>query len=633
MNNDSNQSQNNTQTQVTNNQLTQGMVPNQSVNTPQPVQQVVQPGIQSNQTVPTPPAQQEIAVQQPVFQPNIQGSQNIPPVQKETVVQQPVVQQTVQTIQSTNIAQPIQQTVVAQPISAPVNNESLTNITDTSSDSLGANFVSTAKPLKKRMKPLVKGIIISVLLVIVVLISYFVLYPLIVKNLFNNSKKIFDSTIDTLTKEVNTYIDDWYSNKAIIDGTLTIDSNYDKLKDYSGYTYGARIGIDSEIKDFEFGYNIVDSNKNDYSQLYYVKNDDLYVRYSNYRDLIYLGSLKDSKMYNLYNSIYNNINSLDKVEKNDITYLVNKVSNSFKSTISEKKIVKSDATISVNGKTIKVIKSSYVMDKNTIINTKDAIINDIKNDDKSLEIIANLTGKDKEEIKELLGNTDLKLDDDYIFTINIYTNGIKVDFYGIEIFDNKNNINIHYYKNNDDFEIKANGEKIKDVIITGVKNSGKENVTINYDSKEIANLVVDKWEVNNKSFEYTLKKDNQEITGNMVIQYDKNNLKNELKIELKMKMDKYYINIGLALNDDQKSKIANINTGASKMISDDELNSILTQFNQLINSTPLGNLFKTSFGINDPSINNSNSLLNDLLTAVDNTPKSVNVETPQVVNE
>ena len=83
----------------------------------------------------------------------------------------------------------------------------------------------------------------------------------------------------------------------------------------------------------------------------------------------------------LYNTIYRNLNSLDEVEKTNVMYIVNKISNSFKGTITDNKLSKSDATIDVNGQSIKVIKSSYVMDKNTIINTKDTIIKDLVDDD------------------------------------------------------------------------------------------------------------------------------------------------------------------------------------------------------------------------------------------------------------
>ena len=160
----------------------------------------------------------------------------------------------------------------------------------------------------------------------------------------------------------------------------------------------------------EFGYNVIDSNKNDYSQIYYVKNNDLYVRYSNYRDLIYLGSLNGSKLYSLYNTIYSNLNSLDEVEKTNVMYIVNKISNSFKGTITDNKLSKSDATIDVNGQSIKVIKSSYVMDKNTIINTKDTIIKDLVDDDQVLETLSNIKafkGSDKGGYVSILGESEV----------------------------------------------------------------------------------------------------------------------------------------------------------------------------------------------------------------------------------
>ncbi len=562
---------------------------------------------QMQQQVVPPQPQVMVQQQQPIINPQPQVVPPQPVSNNQQIVQPQVNNQANGMVQQVN-TQP--QQAVASPTQTPQANMSVQTPTVQSAtinndlpDSK-INFVSEGTQLKKKMNPTLKGIITSAIVAAVVLLGYFVIYPFIVKTFFHNPKTIFDKTIDDVTKYINVAVNDWYGSQGIVSTSFKVDSNYESLKDFSGYTYGLKIGYDSNNKDMELGYSIIDPNKQEYSLNNYIKNKSMYSRYSNYRDLIYIGNI-DSDIDKIYSIFKDNSNSINEVSANDINYIINKISNDVKDSIKKDRLVKKDATINVNGKSVKAIKSSYTMNKNDIVSLKNSISNDLLEDDKVIDILARMTGEDRDKVKELLKSDDnIEIDDNYTISFSIYTYGNSVSFVGFDISDSNDKM-IKYYTYNDEIDASINNLFEENLVINSVKKDKKSNVNVKYGDKNVLTMVISTWEDNKKVFDFILDYDDQKLTGSIDYEFKQNSGINTMNIEFKAKIGEYYANIELEFSFDKKSVVANVNVGAAKTLNSYELEGVESQFNELINTTPIKLLFQTSSGFNDPSINNS----------------------------
>lgn len=516
------------------------------------------------------------------------------------------------TVNQQNIMQPNESMVNTEqePIQSittgPVNNNNINGVVDQTN----IGFVSTGQPLKKKKNPLVVSGIVLVILLVVGSLGYFVGYPLIMKSFFNKPKEAFTKGINSVTNYATTIADDTIHDKGIVDIKLSLDTNIDAIKQFSGYTYGAKIGVDPSSNSLEFGYNIYDqSTKDDFSEYYYYKKDSFYKRYSTYRDLIYLSNVDNNMMQTIFTFINDNQEQINKLNNNDAKYIINKVASSLISSIDEDKLVKEDTSYTINGKSIKATRNKYVMNKTILVQTRDKIIDDLTSDDKALEILSNILEIDKAEVNSNLKELITFNDNDNL-TIGIITNGNKLNIVGYEI-NYSDKVNINYYKDNGNFEIKLylktnvdNETEETNIDILGIKKDKITDVSIKVDDKEVAKLAVSSWSNEEIIFDYSIiDQDEKTITGSL--NYVKKNSGKDLNvlIDLKIKNDDTYLNATLELNNDWSNEVANINTTAAKTLTDEELQEIDTTFFQYITNTPIGVLFKTIGGDVDPDIN------------------------------
>lgn len=482
----------------------------------------------------------------------------------------------------------------------------------------GMGFVPTGEEIKPKKNKKLGFIIGGLVIVVVGLLGYFVIYPLIVKTYFSDPKNVYDTTIDNFSKNIYNVIEDAVHDKSIYDIKFSFESNVNNLQDYSGYTYGLNIGVDSTSKLVQSGLAITDLDNVEHSYYKYLKNGKEYVRYSSYRDLIYVGDADLESQDEIFTSFNNLFTQSDKISTEDFKYLTEKVTTLVKGSIDESKLIKEDDSITVNGNVLKVTANKYTIDNELLKSTIKYILDGIANDDKALEIVSELVEKDSSEVKSyLLGNEiTSKLDDEeyknFNVTIDVYTYGTKNEIVGYNISD-KDNESVHIYSYKDYFELKAMGKvtdsdtgKINEatLLIVGVKDGSKKIYSCKYNDEEIANVTVNKWDDKDIDIDFVyIDEVSGNTTGNFKLNKDITSDRAKFNLGLDIKIGSEYVNADLAITEDWTSDIANINTKNAVTLTDTEIEEKQSEFIESLYDTPIGLLFKTVSGGTDPELN------------------------------
>ena len=614
------------------------------------------------QSVQSQPVQSQPVQEQPVQSQPVQSQ----PVQSQPVQEQPVQSQPVQSSseQSTEASQDI--IVSATPLnplnqetpsnlqqnatvntSPEVNNtppvqsptqESIPPVTPVSQPSPGTfgpsqpinpnnnvsnvGFVASTEPVKKKKN---KGLIIAIVVVLIVglaALGYFVVYPYVVKTYLNKPINVYNSTIEQAFKGINNSVNDIVHDRVTFNIQAELESNIEDLKSFSGYKVGLDLGIDSKAKSLQLGYSIKDPSTNiEYSKNTYIKDNKEYARYSTYRDLIYLGEANLDEANELFSSFEELFDKAEAINSNDLSYLINKLSELIKGSIDENKLSKEDASITLNDEKLKVVNNRYEIDYENYLRTEKYILDGLIKDDKVLEILAKMQESTSDEVKadleeDLKAIEDNKEDnqDGKIF-INIYTYGLNNKIIGYSITSDKDESELHYYNKDGYFELVAdmkfsssddetlslNLDDIK-ISLVGKKDGDNTKVSLTVADKEIANFTVREWNENKIDLDYSIKIESDEITGTFVYSKDKNNDRLKIDLEASLKVEKESVKVKVSITDDWTSEVSNINTKEAVTLSDEEINSIEQEFNNILSKTTLGELFTTVSGDYDTDI-------------------------------
>ena len=520
-------------------------------------------------------------------------------------------------------------------------------------DLTNIGFVAASDDLPKK-KSKVPLIITIIVLIILGVVGYFVVYPYVLKTFFNDPMNVYTTTIDSAFRGINTSINEVVHEKAIYDIELSLDSNLEVLKPYSGYKYGVNFGIDPNKKNLQLGYAIKTPTNLEYSAYSYIKDNKTYERYSTYRDesgktgLIYTGETNSQEVSDLFSSFQGLINNYDKVNNDDLNYLVDKLSKTISGSIDENKLSKEDASITLNGESLKVTNNKYVLDLDNKRRTVKYVIDAFKDDDKALEIFAKLTDGNKDEIKKALEeiNVDEVITEDDTLYISIYTYGNKNTIIGYAITDAKEEVEFHYYSKDKGFfeayiySVEDNEETGKreesKIDIKGVDNADGHKITVSVNGEEAIILDIKAWDEKTKEFDYTIKDKDGDYTGTVKYTKDLNDERLKVNFDFSIKVSKdENLSIGLAFTEDWSSEVANINTSATGSVvnlTETEIADVRNRFNtELYNSTPLGTFFQTVSGMYEPGINEYYDTENNI-TPEENTDNPTPVVPENVTN-
>lgn len=585
------------------NQNVSGVPPQQPI--PQNQGVVEQPQVQASVVQPeqafgSAPVQQVPApapMPAPVQQAPIPAPAPVPaPVQQpafEQPVQQPIVQPQVQQVAPPPVAPP-------PPIQTPSNGTYAPSGPVNGIDNVG--FIAVGQPIKKKKN---KGLLIFIGLIVVVLLgllAYFVAFPFVIKTFLNDPKNVYDVTITNLSKAINTSVDTVFYDKAIYSIGVDLDTNIEGLETFSGYNYSARIGIDPELETLEYGYGIKDKYDKDYAYSTYIKNGRVYERYSTFDGLLFLGDSTDEANDELKELFDDYKEFIEKYGQNNTSYLYNKLAVLFIESIDESKLVKEDASISINNKVIKTINNKYLLDKENIKRTRKYILEGLMNDEKALEIISELEGTTTAELKvKMMEDIDKTVSDEEELVLSIYTYGTNSEVVGLELQQAKDFKIQHFFKDgnfNTFIYVKSVVDQEtteKTYNIDGVRIGDVTNVTMMSDNKKYVTLKITDLE-NGKSIDYNLHEEffadeyNAQavttIAGNLTYKNDVNDKRNKYTIDFSVKNKDDYLKTSIVFNIDWNSDIANINTADVATVDRDTVAQ--TFKNQVSERTPLG---------------------------------------------
>lgn len=366
--------------------------------------------------------------------------------------------------------------------------------------------------VKKNIK--LKIIITIISVIFILLISF----PYIRDTFLINPKDVFNKSIDYIS---NIIINLDYNNSY--DMNIKMNTNNPNLKEFNNYTFGISSNID---KIFNTKLYMKDFFNNEYSYELFIKDKDLYHKFSNHENIIKYGSLD------------NDVN----IKKIDIKYLVKKLSKTIKQNLSNENFSKKTVTKIINGKKVKLIKLTYNKDENDI----KKIYGELYKDEQFKELFKNYNI----DYKKIINNIDKE--------INIYVKDGK--FSGFDLNG------IHYYRGNG-FEL-----KYKNLLVKGELLNNKKEINIIKHKKLIGHLTVHEISKDKITFDYNI----NDVKG--IFNYNKNNIK--LLIS-----NKYETTLDINIKENENKTVDLNNTYTP--LNEDEMIKIVDSFTESLKNTPI----------------------------------------------
>lgn len=479
-------------------------------------------------------------------------------------------------------------------------------------------FVATGEVIKKKTS---KSVVIAIVVLVVILLGllgYFVIYPWVVKTYMSNPRNVYEATINEVAKNLNTTVNDVLHEKMTYDINVALDTNIASLHDFSGYTYGVNLGVDPNKKLIQYGLYLVNPTGNEKSFYNYLKDDSNYQKFSSYESIIYTGKANmDSD--DIFVSFREILDTYNRTNAADTNYIIEKVRQSLIDSIDESKLSKEDASIKINGNSLKVIANKYEMDADNQKRTIQVITKALLEDEKALDILSSITGEDKALIrgafddlqKEDNLSADSEKNEDTSFTIIIYTHGNKNDVVGYAV-ETKKDGNLHYY-NKDGYEefvfnyvyndLETEKEATKALKVIGNKSGSATKYDVSMDDKKVAEITVRSLTNKKVDLDYSVTIDDYgTYTGTIKYDDDRNDSRSKATLEFTLNINDDKLSVKANITQDWTSEVANINTKTATQLSDTEKQEVYNQFLQSLSDTPVGLLFKTESGEFDPSV-------------------------------
>lgn len=341
-----------------------------------------------------------------------------------------------------------------------------------------------------------------------------------------NPMTILTKTINTAYENVDKMIKNsnqsfnLKENPFTINGNLefSTDANLNGYEDLQKYNYNFNLGIDykEELLNIELGIN--ENNKNILNAFLYQIGNKQY--------------LKSEKLLNGLLDITSDTNTLPfeetvdieglnyEINSNDIKMVLKKMKDYFIESLNKNYINREKTDITIDEKTVKATKISYLLNEENQKRTYDFIIDKIANDNELLVILAKMTSEEVNSLKTQI--TDSKNDFNYEGDVSlfIYTEGLNQNVIRASLAeDSIDEITYINYNNKKSINIE------NDLILT-INEISEETMDIDYELKE--NNISGKIKINGKE-EATNK-----TSGTIFISIDSNSFKGNFTLQLEI---------------------------------------------------------------------------------------------------
>ena len=347
------------------------------------------------------------------------------------------------------VSEPVDNPVVSEPVSEI--NQSVEPVNPAFSSVESNVDMSSSNDIEEKPK---KNLLIPVIVLLVLVLAvgavyyYFNNKKKVVKDLINNAYEKFDGL--TFNNSVN------LDQSVLISGDFSINTNIPELKDLNSEKINYILGVDYSNKKMELGASLEENGLKIIDAAMYMLDNNAYISLKD--DFDKLIKVPVDEMEDVFTT-----SSSMNLSEEDIKYVVKAYKDILIDSIDSNDLVKSTATITLDGKDTKVTKLTYDMTSQRAAKLVNNIIDGTLNDSKLLDILSNATGTSVEDIKSELSSskiTDTSSSSERV-TFDIYTKGFNNSFVGMDI----NGI-IQIRKNSDNVTIEAGlgSEKISLVI-------------------------------------------------------------------------------------------------------------------------------------------------------------------------
>ena len=288
------------------------------------------------------------------------------------------------------------------------------------------------KPKKKGSK-LILGIVVVLVLVIGALAAYQFLFV-------RNSKRVITSSVanvfDYASKNIQELDElslhyDFKKDVFHTKGTIQVDTDYEMFKSLSNVLFNYAASIDMAKNKMYLSLGASENAKDIVTLAAYFEKERLTFN-SNILNNPYYVDLEDA--FDL-SSVLETLDELPDVKLADFDVLLQKVKKAIVENMSESKMKSQTETISIQGKSTKVLAHEYKLDEEELNKLVSASIHALE-DDESLEILANLTSSSKNEMKtsldKLLENMKQSNTNDYM-TFKVYADSLFGTFKGFDV--------------------------------------------------------------------------------------------------------------------------------------------------------------------------------------------------------
>lgn len=241
-----------------------------------------------------------------------------------------------------------------------------------------------------------------------------------------NSKQVFDSTISYVKKEMFTILDET-KEKTNLEYDLKFNLNLNEdVADKSEYSFindimfKGKIATDFDKKEMSNSFTILDSDKELINVNMYAQNKSLYLDLAKLYDKPIEVSLEDD-----YDRIFDTYSTKN---INDVKTIISQFETALKSALKEEYFKSEDATVSVDGKDVKAVKHSLLLDEKTFNTIKKDVLTSLNNDEfiNALESISDEYGDGTVNVKDSLTEEisyleeEIKDSDDKEIEVKVY---------------------------------------------------------------------------------------------------------------------------------------------------------------------------------------------------------------------
>ena len=396
---------------------------------------------------------------------------------------------------------------------------------------------------KFRLKKIVKIIISLLILTVLGLLAYFKVIRPIYLNIVNaEPRKVFENSIDFLVDKSTGFIEEYMDDSngiLYLDTNLKIDSNMEDFDELGNVYYGFKFGVDTNNK--EYFNSIYLKNGSDLFEYQYIENGGTaYRKLSTYDKYMILGPVEDKEEDASY---YSELAELLKTEKkDDLIYFIKKYAEYTKASFTDEMFSKKNEEIEINSKKIRVKCNKLILDKSV----------DEKTDEKAKKL-----AEDDERFKELyskyIDDWDSEGSLDETIIINIYTKGFNNRFIGFDIIEDGFRV-AYYYKDGNDFIAHFNLTEDEDCIkgkdcvasnqeiydFKGVEKDNGTEVTIEYNGREVAILLVRNISSEKIDLDYDIVADGEHYKGDLLLLTNNADNVIEYSVSYREKDNKYF---------------------------------------------------------------------------------------------